>query len=1083
MKSYNCCFLLAAVAFCTVPLRAQAPAADPYRDEPFVFERSDTTVTMNADGTGDTVQHAIVRVQSEGVARQFSVLNLSYASANSTGSMDFVRVHKPDGTVVNTPVDEAMEMPAEVSREAPMYSDVKEKHLPVRSLAAGDRLEYQFHTVMTKALAPGQFWGAEHFMVQGGVILSQTLTLKVPAQTYVQVWSPNHPAAPVTHDGMKVWAWTSSQTKASARDGNGQMTAADVKDPDEDSDGRKLPSVAWTTFHSWAEVGDWYRSLAAQRLEPTPTVRTKADELTKNATTPQLQAEALYRFVATQIRYISLSFGVGRFQPHTPDEVLDHGYGDCKDKDTLLESLLRAKGLTTAPVLIGAGIAPVPDVPSPAVFNHVITTVELPGKGRIWLDSTAEVAPFRVLVPVIRDQNALVVPSVGVASLQKTPADPPYPYLERYDSVTTLDAKGTLKGHIEMTSRSDAELSYRLMLQRLAPSQWDAAMQYVSNAMNFGGKVSHADLKQADPAAPVHIAYDYVREDFGDWKNNRIYANLPGVEVAVLDKEKAPDHDIDLGAPRTLEAHSVITLPAGDRAELPEAVHVKREYTTYDKTYRLADGKLIADRTVVVRQHKLPKAQWRDYLAFQKAIGMDDGEPYVVLIAAAEPAPHALSAHPDATVIAEAMHALNESALQLLQEAASAEKRSDWKAARNDLDQAFKLDPKTPYLMSMLGWLAIRDHKPEEAIADLKAELREHPNTNSSIVVLLAGTYAKQKQYDDAIALLKSYSNRKDKALPAALTQVQMEMGDKAAAFATMQALQSEYPDDRGVQSQAASVFYETHHYPEATTAAKKAMDGSDDPGLINNNVYLLSEMKVDLPFAETQSRRSIDMLEKRTAEYAIDEANSKAFADSSNLTASWDTLAYILLLENKPKDAEPYCQAAWFNRQDLIVASHLAQTYEALGRRGDALRMNRLALTTEGAANAKNDYAEVQATIARLEKDGVKPGTGDAVPASLQAMRTFHLKKPAGAEGGGTVRVQVGGTGITAATLVTGDASLKPLLPEAQRLPIRNAAPSGSAARVLRDAVVYCGKASAECDFVFMTNSGIANEGMAQDK
>ena len=479
-------------ALCAAALaQTSVSGADVYRDEPAVFEHLDTSVRMHADGTGETTTHIVLRVQSEGTARQFSVLSVSYASANETGAIDFVRVHKADGTTVETPTGDAMEMPSEVTREAPMYSDIREKHLPVRSLSSGDRLEYQFRVTRTKAEAPGQFWGAEHFALNG-VVLSQTVSLEVPADTYVQVWSPNHPAAPVTKDGMKAWTWTSSQTKPSQRDANGKMTAAEVKDPDEDSDGRKLPSVAWTTFHSWAEVGDWYRSLAAERLQPTATVRTKADELTKNAKTPEEQAQALYRFVATQIRYISLSFGVGRFQPHTPDEVLDHGYGDCKDKDTLLESLMRAKGLTTAPVLIGAGIAPVPDVPSPAVFNHAITTVDLPGTDgkpqRVWLDSTAEVAPFRVLMPVLRDQQALVIPDKVPAALYKTPVDPPYAYKDVFIAEGTLDKDGLLKSHMVWTSRSDNELELRAMMQRLSPAQWDEAMQYLSNAMGSAAR-------------------------------------------------------------------------------------------------------------------------------------------------------------------------------------------------------------------------------------------------------------------------------------------------------------------------------------------------------------------------------------------------------------------------------------------------------------------------------------------------------------------------------------------------------------------------------------------------------------------
>ena len=307
---------LTACAVFSAAAAQSSATTDPYRDEPVVIEHLDTAVRMHADGTGETTTRVSMRVQSEGVARQFSVLTFSYASANDTAAIDYVRVRKPDGSTVETPTADAMEMPSEVTRNAPMYSDIREKHLPVRSLSVGDRLEYQFRTVRTKAEAPNQFWGAEHFALNGGVVLSQTLSLAVPAGVYVQVWSPNHPAVPVTSDGMRTWTWTSSQTKPSQRDVNGKMTAADVKDPDEDSEGRKLPSVAWTTFHSWGEVGSWYRGLAQPRLEPTDAVRAKATELTKDAATPQQQVEALYRYVSTQTRYVGINLGAGRYQPH-----------------------------------------------------------------------------------------------------------------------------------------------------------------------------------------------------------------------------------------------------------------------------------------------------------------------------------------------------------------------------------------------------------------------------------------------------------------------------------------------------------------------------------------------------------------------------------------------------------------------------------------------------------------------------------------------------------------------------------------------------------------------------------------------
>ncbi len=1078
MHSSFCCFL---TPFALLPALVHAqPAtkpADPYRDEPLVFERLDTNVTMHADGTGETTSHVILRVQSEGTARQFSVLSFAYASANEQGRFDFVRVHKADGTTVETPADGSMEMPAEVTRDAPVYSDIKEMHLPVRSLSMGDRLEYQTHTTRTKAEAPNQFWGAEHFAVNAGVVLNQTITLSVPSATYVQVWSPNHPAQPTLRDGNKVWRWTSSQTKPSSRDENGQVKAADLKDPDEDDDDRKLPSVAWTTFHNWAEVGDWYRGLAAPRLEPTAAIKAKADDLTKDAKTPQAQVEALYNYVSTKTRYVGISLGVGRYQPHAAPDVLANQYGDCKDKDTLLESLLRAKGFTTASALIGAGIAPVPAVPTPAVFNHVITTVDLPG-GRIWLDSTPEVAPYRVLTPILRDQEALVIPASGSASLQKTPDAPPYPYKETFDAVATLDSKGTLKSHMDMTVRSDNELDYRVLLQRVSPAQWDSSMQYVSGVLGFSGTVSNTDFRQPDPTGPVRLNYDYTREEYSDWKNNRILPLFPMLELATIDKDKAPEHDIQLGAPRTLIAHTEIALPEGDRVELPEAVHLKRDYMTFDKTYRLTNGKLYADRTAVILKDKLPKAQWKEYLAALKELGWDDGESFVILIPASARSDKGLATKADITVKADAPHALNESAVQFLRETTAAEQRGDWDTARKNLKQAFDLDPKTPYLMGMMGYMAMHDRKLDEAEADLKSELRDHPDANSGIVTLLCAVYVEKKQPGNAVSLLKSYSSRKDISVETALVNVQTSTGDYAGALATAQAGLTDFPDNRQVEAQIAEALRQLHRDGEAAAAAKKAMDGSDDPYLINNEVYILAQMKQDLPFAEENSRRSIKLLEERTAAYGVDEANSKAFADSANLAASWDTLGYILLLQGKAAEAEPYFYAAWFNRQDVAVGNHLGQTYEALGRKGEALHMYTLATQTDRAANSKDDYAQAENAIGRLDKAGIK---ASAEPLSLQDMRTFHVKKPAGAQGGGTVRAQVAGTGVSASSLITGDASLKPLLTSIQQLTLKGAVPPGSQARLLRDAVVYCGSTSKDCDFVFMTSSGIQREGVPE--
>ena len=46
-----------------------------------------------------------------------------------------MRVRKPDGSVVETPAENVQDMAAEITRQAPFYSDLNEKHEAVKGLA------------------------------------------------------------------------------------------------------------------------------------------------------------------------------------------------------------------------------------------------------------------------------------------------------------------------------------------------------------------------------------------------------------------------------------------------------------------------------------------------------------------------------------------------------------------------------------------------------------------------------------------------------------------------------------------------------------------------------------------------------------------------------------------------------------------------------------------------------------------------------------------------------------------------------------------------------------------------------------
>jgi transglutaminase-like putative cysteine protease len=112
--------------------------------------------------------------------------------------------------------------------------------------------------------------------------------------------------------------------------------------------------VMLTTFRTWEDVGRWYAGLIRDREQPTAEVRTKALDLVRGLTSDSAKVRALYDFVSREFRYVSLSFGIGRYQPHAAAEVLANRYGDCKDKHTLLAALLAAIGIRAHPALISS---------------------------------------------------------------------------------------------------------------------------------------------------------------------------------------------------------------------------------------------------------------------------------------------------------------------------------------------------------------------------------------------------------------------------------------------------------------------------------------------------------------------------------------------------------------------------------------------------------------------------------------------------------------------------------------------------------------------------------------------------------
>src|SRR6202451_994022 len=140
----------------------------------------------------------------------------------------------------------------------------------------------------------------------------------------------------------------------------------------------RAPKLRAKSSGSWNDIGIWYASLTNASRVASPELQQKVSQLTAGISDPFQKMQVLANYVQQQIRYAAIEIGIGGYQPHPAADVFTHQYGDCKDKATLLGSMLKQIGIESYYVLIHTNRGFVqPGFPS-TDFNHAIIAIHLP---------------------------------------------------------------------------------------------------------------------------------------------------------------------------------------------------------------------------------------------------------------------------------------------------------------------------------------------------------------------------------------------------------------------------------------------------------------------------------------------------------------------------------------------------------------------------------------------------------------------------------------------------------------------------------------------------------------------------------
>src|SRR5262249_11016194 len=121
-----------------------------------------------------------------------------------------VRVRKSDGRIIDTSLDNVQDLDSEITRVAPFYSDLREKHIAVKGLGVGDILEWQVNERQRKPLVSGRFWLNYNFTTRA-IVLSERFQLSVPRDVALKVKSPDFKPEMREEAGRRSYEWKHSQ--------------------------------------------------------------------------------------------------------------------------------------------------------------------------------------------------------------------------------------------------------------------------------------------------------------------------------------------------------------------------------------------------------------------------------------------------------------------------------------------------------------------------------------------------------------------------------------------------------------------------------------------------------------------------------------------------------------------------------------------------------------------------------------------------------------------------------------------------------------------------------------------------------
>jgi hypothetical protein len=520
-----------------------------------------------------------------------------------------------------------------------LISDVKFRVLRIPAPDPGNIVGYEYE-VEERPFFLQDSWGFQ----QPDPVRESRYTLQLPPEWEYKASWLNHAEVRPTQVGNNQWQWVVTDVKW-LRDEPEMPPVSGVR-------GQMFLSFfppggsAQNTMASWQSMGRWYSNLVGERIEASAQLKSEVATLTAGESGSLQKMQSLAQFIQHEIRYVAIELGIGGLQPHPAADVFSNRYGDCKDKATLMRSMLQEIGVESYFVVINDRRGSVTgDMPAHDGFNHVITAIRLPEGlsdssliavkqhpklGRIlFFDPTDELTPFGQIRGELQANYGLLVTPDG-GELTELPQQPPSMNSIERTAKLTLDPTGTLKGDVKEVRLGERASSERWALRTVTK---DADRIKPIENLLAGSlttfQITHASLINLQQTnQPFGFDYSFQAAGYGKNAGNLLLVRprVLGVKGSGILETKEPRlFPIEFQEP-TLDTDTFeITLPAGYVVdELPPPVDVDYGFASYHSKTVVNGNTLDYTRTFEVKELSVPVDKADQLRKFYRIIAGDE---------------------------------------------------------------------------------------------------------------------------------------------------------------------------------------------------------------------------------------------------------------------------------------------------------------------------------------------------------------------------------------------------------------------------------------------------------------------------